>query len=79
MYCEMDHCDRLSNVMALNLWSLKKRYCLFCSFVLYRKIELVESTEVLIGFHCVILLLISQDSCLIFSDCKNQQRLASPD
>ena len=23
VYCEMDHCDALSNAMALNLWSFK--------------------------------------------------------
>ena len=33
MYCEMDHCDALSNVMAT--CGALKWYCLFCSFVLY--------------------------------------------
>ena len=32
MYCEIDHCDALSNVMA---GGTLKWYCLFCSFVLY--------------------------------------------
>ena len=38
-YCEMDHCNTFSNVMALNLWSFKMILFVLLFFFLYVEIQ----------------------------------------